>query len=52
VDENVVEELEKQGYPKKDSIPPIRAKKHSQIVATYRLLLEKRIREATQSGKK
>lgn len=51
IDESVVSELQKLGFPRENTISSIRAKKHNQIVAAYRILLEKRMREAAESGK-
>ncbi|KAA6400217.1 MAG: putative Serine/threonine protein kinase OSK3 [Streblomastix strix] len=50
IDESVVAELEKLGFPRDNTIMCIKAKKHNQVVAAYRLLLEKRMREAQDAG--
>ncbi|KAK2942387.1 putative Serine/threonine protein kinase OSK3 [Blattamonas nauphoetae] len=50
IDAGVVNELESLGYSRDTTIQCIRQKKHNQIVASYRLLLEKKIREAKAQG--
>eukprot|EP00770_Monocercomonoides_exilis_P011368 MONOS_11312.1-p1 / transcript=MONOS_11312.1 / gene=MONOS_11312 / organism=Monocercomonoides_exilis_PA203 / gene_product=Serine / transcript_product=Serine / location=Mono_scaffold00561:38499-40993(-) / protein_length=773 / sequence_SO=supercontig / SO=protein_coding / is_pseudo=false len=51
IDETIIQELEKLGFARDTTIMCIKAKKHNQIVAAYRLLLEKRMREAAEAGR-
>ncbi|KAK2950847.1 putative serine/threonine protein kinase [Blattamonas nauphoetae] len=50
IDSVCVSELAKLGYPPENTIAFIKAKKHNQVVASYRLLLEKKQREAQEAG--
>ncbi|KAK2962642.1 putative serine/threonine protein kinase [Blattamonas nauphoetae] len=50
IDEVCVNELAKLGYPAENTVACIKARKHNQVVASYRLLLEKKQRQALEAG--